>query len=135
MSNNPPRRVVLLVAALTILLPLRTVECPSNNREQPMPNDAKPPIGFAAKLAAALMFLVFTGIGVVQIVTEHAYSSTNKYGGSASTFDGRAAVLHGLGMVAFGLVPLAFFFKRATSVGVWMSAWLVLGLYLLIYAR
>ncbi len=104
------------------------------NRAKPDANP-KPSVGFAAKLAAALMCLVLTAIGVAQIVTEHAYSSTNKYGGSATTFDGRAAVLHGLGMVAFGLVPLAFFFKRAATVGVWMSVWMVLGLYLLIYAR
>lgn len=106
-----------------------------NDAEPDAKPDGKPPVGFAAKLAAALMSLVFTSIGVVQIVTEHAYSSTNKYGGSATTFDGRAAVLHGLGMVAFGMVPLAFFFRRATTVGVWMSVWMVLGLYLLIYAR
>lgn len=100
-----------------------------------MPNDEKPQIGFAAKLAAALISFAFIAIGVVQIVTEHAYSSTNKYGGSSTTFDGRLAVLHGLGMVAFGLVPLAFFLKRPTSVGVWMFVWMVLGLYLQIYAR
>lgn len=92
-----------------------------------MRNDEKSRIGFAAKLAAALMILVLSGIGVVQIVTEHACSSMNKYGGSSTTFDGRAAILHGLGMVAFGLVPLALFFKRPTPV--------VVGLCLQIYAR
>ncbi len=95
----------------------------------------KSPIGFAAKLSAALMILVLTAMGVIQIVTEYAYSSTNKYGGSATIFEGRAAVLHGLGLVAFGLVPLAFFFKRPTTVGVWMSIWMMTGLYLQIFAR
>lgn len=60
-----------------------------------MRNDEKPAIGFAAKLTAALMSLVLTAIGKVQIVTERAYSSTNQYGGSSTTLDGRSTVLHG----------------------------------------
>ena len=100
-----------------------------------MPKQPKSPIGFAAKLSAALMSLVFTAMGVIQIVTQYAYSSTNKYGGSETIFEGRAAVLHGLGLVAFGLVPLAFFFKKAATVGVWMFVWMMTGLYLQIYAR
>lgn len=72
-----------------------------------------------ARVLATLIALVFTGLGVMAIVTGH-YDGRSSRWGSEVALDGEPALLMGLALAAMGLFPLGIWFRTRRQALIWV---------------
>lgn len=72
-----------------------------------------------ARVLATLIALVFTGLGVMAVVTGH-YDGRSSRWGSEVALDGGPALFMGLALVAMGLFPLGIWFRTRRQALIWV---------------
>lgn len=72
-----------------------------------------------ARLLMSLVSLVLVGLGLLSILTEHYYGSSNKLGRTEVSLWGVPAVIMGVSTVCLGLAPLGLWFSSRASAALW----------------
>lgn len=81
----------------------------------------------AVRIMGALMTVVFSGSGLMSVLTEYAPERSTRFGMAAPMF-GEMAVSFGITIALFGLMPLALLARTPRGAGLFASACAVLAL-------
>lgn len=107
---------------------------PKNTKKGSNASSNAPQGKTAAKWLAAGWSALMFAYGVFTITTQHFHGRTTKLGGTAVSADGTPAIIMGVGIIVFGLLPMALWAKSGRKAGIWAVTCLFVGLALFIVA-
>ena len=81
----------------------------------------------AARILGVLVSVVFSGTGLMSVLTEYAPERSTRFGMAGPMF-GEMAVSFGITIALFGLMPLALLARTAKGAGLFASACAMLAL-------